>query len=87
MERNYAKAPLERGELEEILALVDVASVLNTRHEKAKAEGWKQSPPSKAVFIAAALEDNNLLRRPITVRGKRVVVGADAAELEALLGG
>lgn len=66
--------------------MASVAEVLNTRHATAKEEGWKDKPPSKAAFIAAALEDNNLLRRPITIRGKQVVIGLDEAGLKKLLG-
>jgi len=63
-----------------------VASVINTRHEIAKARGWKDAPPSKAEFTKAVLEENNLLRRPITIRGKRVAIGSDEEGLRALLG-
>lgn len=63
-----------------------VAPVLNTRHAVAKANGWKERPPAKGAFVAAALEEPNLLRRPVTVRGARGVVGRDAAAIEALLG-
>ncbi len=84
-ERNYAKKPLTREELEEILSVVSVADAVNTRHELAKEKGWKAAPPTKAAFITAALEDNNLLRRPILINKGRAVVGKDAAELRGLL--
>lgn len=71
--------------MEEILALAPVADVLNTRHELAREKGWKEKPPSKAAFVAAVLGDNNLLRRPITIAGDRVVVGFDEPKLKALL--
>jgi len=60
---------------------------LNTRHEVARARGWKEHPPSKAELAAAAALDNNLLRRPIVVRDGRAVVGRDEAGLRELLGG
>jgi arsenate reductase-like glutaredoxin family protein len=63
-----------------------VAEVLNTRHAVAKERGWKDETPSKTAFIAAAVEDNNLLRRPIVISGKRAVVGKDEATLRKLLG-
>jgi arsenate reductase-like glutaredoxin family protein len=88
VERNYAKTPLTRAEVDAILAAVgSTAAVLNARHATAKAKGWTvAAPPSKAELAAAAVEENNLLRRPITVRGKRAVVGNDEAALRALLG-
>lgn len=87
-ERNYAKAPLTA---EEVGAIVDaaggVAAVLNARHEIAKAKGWKDAPPPKAEFVAAAVMEPNLLRRPILVRDGKAVVGRDEAAWTALLGG
>jgi len=86
VERNYHKEPLTRAEIEAIVrAAGSVAAVLNTRHATAKANGWKDSPPSRAAFVAAALEEPNLLRRPITVKGNRAVVGGSEKEIRALL--
>jgi arsenate reductase len=85
-ERNYHRDPLARAELEAILAAAGgPAAVLNTRHATAKANGWKDKAPSKAAFVAAALEEPNLLRRPIILRGRRAVVGRDEDEIRALL--
>jgi arsenate reductase-like glutaredoxin family protein len=61
------------------------AAVLNTRHAEAKARGWKEAPPDVATFVAAVLVEPNLLRRPILVRGKRIVVGKDDAAIRKLL--
>ncbi len=86
-ERNYAKEPLTKRELESIVdAAGGVAAVLNVRHDLAKARGWKAEPPKKAEFVAAALEQPNLLRRPVLVVDGRVVVGKDEGAIRALLG-
>ena len=85
-ERNYAKVPLTKAEIERIVkAAGGTDAVLNTRHKVAKEKGWKEKAPSKAAFVAAALEDNNLLRRPTIVRGDRAVVGYDEDAIRALL--
>ncbi|RMG06341.1 MAG: hypothetical protein D6731_26005 [Planctomycetota bacterium] len=85
-ERNYAKEPLTRKEIEEILAAApSVSEVLNTRHKLVKEKGWKEKAPSKTAFLRAALEDNNLLRRPILIRGKKLVVGKDPEAIRSLL--
>ena len=84
-ERNYAKEGLTKAEIEKILRVVPVAEVLNTRHKVAKENGWKEKAPSKAAFTKAALEDNNLLRRPVIVRGKKAVVGFDEEAIRDLL--
>ena len=66
--------------------MTEVADVLNTRHEVAKENGWKEKPPAKSAFIKAVLEDNNLIRRPIFVDGDRVVIGWDEKAIRKLLG-
>ena len=86
-ERNYAKEPLTRAELERIVdAAGSVAAVLNTRHKVAKENGWKEKPPGKAAFVAAARKEPNLLKRPITVRGKHAAVGPKEEGIRGLLG-
>lgn len=86
IERNYSKTPLTRDEVDEIIsAAPSLADVINTRHATAKERGWKTSPPKKAELIEAALAENNLLRRPVTIRDGRAVVGSDEAALRALL--
>jgi arsenate reductase-like glutaredoxin family protein len=84
--RNYAKEALTRKEVQAILKAADsVADVLNTRHKTAKEQGWKEKAPSKTSFTAAVLEEPNLLRRPITLKGARLVVGKDPQGIRALL--
>jgi arsenate reductase-like glutaredoxin family protein len=60
--------------------------VLNVYHATSKARGWKEKPPSKATFVAAAVEEPNLLRRPILIAGKTVVVGKNLTAVKSALG-
>ncbi|MDJ0521267.1 MAG: ArsC/Spx/MgsR family protein [Planctomycetota bacterium] len=84
--RNYAKEGLTRAEIERIVkAAGGTADVLNTRHKTAKESGWKDKAPSKTAFLKAAVEENNLLRRPILVKGSKVVVGKDLDAIRDLL--
>jgi arsenate reductase len=86
IERNYAKEPLTDKELRTILAAAGgVEAVLNTRHATAKANGWKQTAPSAAVYIEAVRKEPNLIRRPILIRGGRAVVGRDDDAIRSLL--
>ena len=86
VERNYAKQPLTKSELQQIVRAVgSVAAVLNTRHAIAKANGWKDKPPSQAAFVAAAAKEPNLLRRPVIVRGAKGIVSRDLDEIRAFL--
>lgn len=59
---------------------------MNARHAIAKEHGWKAKAPSKTAFLAAAVKENKLLRRPILVAHGEVVVGRDLDGIRALLG-
>ena len=77
-EINYAKTGLSEAKVKDIVAKAGgVAAVLNARHAIAKAKGWVAKPPSVAVLAAAVMAEPNLLRRPILIDGKRVIVGFD----------
>ncbi len=79
-ETNYSKASLSEDEIRRIVAAAGgVAAVLNTRHEIAKDNGWKETSPSVDAFAAAAAAEPNLLRRPIVMKDGKVVVGKDEA--------
>ena len=79
-EVDYAKRGLAAATVEELVAKAGgVAAVLNTRHATAKEKGWADKPPSPAVFAKAVVQDANLLRRPILLHGKRVIIGFDRA--------
>lgn len=86
-ERNYAKQPLTKDEIGFLVDVFGVEVLLNARHEVAKIQGWKDRAPAKNAFVVAAARDNNLLRRPIVLRGTRGVVGKDEAAIRMLLGG
>lgn len=64
--------------------MLPVTAVMNLRHERAKSEGWKDKPPGKEAFIQAVLEENNLIRRPILLRGAQAHVGWDEGAIRAL---
>jgi len=77
-EVDYAKVPLTAATVEAIVAKAgSVAAVLNTRHAIAKEKGWIAKPPSASVFAKAVEQEPNLLRRPILIDGKKVVIGFD----------
>lgn len=79
-EVDYARKALDEAT---VRAIVDkaggVSAVLNTRHAIAKEKGWVSDPPDAATFAKAVAKEPNLLRRPILVTGRRVIVGHDEA--------
>ena len=79
-EINYAKTGLDEATVLDLVARAgSVAALINTRHAIAKERRWADKPPSAKDFAKAVVGDVNLLRRPILVVGKRVIVGFDKA--------
>ena len=77
---DYAKKPLDEATLRSIIkANGGVAGLVNTRHATAKEKGWVDTPPDADTFVKAYAKDVNVLRRPIYVAGKKVLVGFDKA--------
>jgi arsenate reductase len=57
----------------------DPAPMLGTRSPKYKELGLKDRKLTKAEAIALMVQDNNLLKRPILVHPKGIVIGFDPA--------
>ena len=84
-EVNYAKAPLDEKTVKSIVAAAgSVGAVVNTRHAIAKEKGWADKPPDADTFAKAVVKDVNLLRRPIFMSGKKIIVGFDKAAYSKL---
>jgi arsenate reductase (glutaredoxin) len=58
--------------------------VLSTRSPAYKARGLGDRKLSKSEAIALMLEDPNLIRRPLVMKGKKAVFGYAPAEYDKL---
>jgi Spx/MgsR family transcriptional regulator len=85
-ERDLGKEPLSEAELQALIESADVAEFLNTRSASYREQGFKKQSPTKTQAIKLMAQDPNLIKRPITVRGRTKVVGFDADKLRALVG-
>lgn len=86
VERRYKKEPFTKRELTELLkAMSDWREAINLRHKIAKEGAWSEKPPSRAAFVTAALEEPNLLRRPLIQRGSKAIYSRDEAEIRSFL--
>ena len=75
---DYAKQPLDVATVKSLVAAAGgVAPLVNTRHAIAKEKGWATSPPDADTFAKAVVKDVNLLRRPLYMAGKKLIVGFD----------
>ncbi len=82
---DYAKQGLDEATVLSLVAKAgSVAAVLNTRHETAKARGWREKPPDAKTFAKAVAKEPNLLKRPILDLGGKVIVGFDEAAYKRL---
>ncbi len=58
---------------------------LNTRNVLYRQMKMKLNPPSRAEAVRLMSENPNLIRRPLTISGERLVVGFVPGQLEELL--
>jgi arsenate reductase len=80
---------LNRGlTVEELNALIgdrDYKLFLNTRNELYRERNMKESPPSRVEAIALMAKNPNLIKRPILVKGKQILLGFNPDEMRRAL--
>ncbi len=76
-ERDLAKQPLSAAELEALIGERDYREFLNPKNELYRTMNMKTNPPPRAKAIELMVKEPNLIRRPILVRGKEIVLGLD----------
>ena len=84
-EREYGKNPLTETELKDIIGDEPIQNFLNTRTPLYREKNMKQKPPSKDETIKMMLKDQNLLKRPVFIKGKKKITGFNQAEVKELL--
>jgi arsenate reductase-like glutaredoxin family protein len=84
-EREYGKNPLSEKELREIIGDDPIEGFLNTRTPLYRERNMKQKPPSKDEAIKLMLKDQNLLKRPVIIKGKKKLTGFNESEVKQLL--
>jgi arsenate reductase-like glutaredoxin family protein len=86
-ERDLGKEPLSEAELQALIGDADITEFLNIRSPSYRKQGLKNQPPAKAQAIQLMARDPNLIKRPITVKGRTKVLGFDETKLRALISG
>jgi len=84
-EREYGNNPFTEKELRGIIGAEPVEKFLNTRTPLYREKNMKLKPPSKDEAIKLMLQDPNLLKRPVIIKGKKKLAGFNEAEVKALL--
>ena len=83
--RDLDKQRLTEAELEELIGDRDYKEFLNTRNELYRSRNMKDHPPSRAEAIKLMAKEPNLIRRPLVIRGSRMVLGFDEAAYRKLV--
>jgi arsenate reductase-like glutaredoxin family protein len=80
---------LNRGltveELDKLIGSRDYREFLNPRNELYRERGMKENPPPRAEALRLMAENPNLIKRPIVVRGREMVLGFDEEALGRLV--
>jgi Spx/MgsR family transcriptional regulator len=84
-EREYGKNPFSEKELREIIGDGPIEDFLNTRTPLYRKKNMKQKPPSKDEAIRLMLNDSNLLKRPVFIKGKKKLTGFSESQIKELL--
>jgi arsenate reductase len=83
--RDLDKERLSERELEELIGGRDYKEFLNTRNELYRTRNMKDHPPSRLEAIRLMAEVPNLIRRPVVLRGSRMVLGFDEEAFKKLV--
>jgi arsenate reductase-like glutaredoxin family protein len=85
----FEEIDLNRGltveELDKLIGNRDYRLFLNSRNELFRERSMKENPPPRAEALRLMAENPNLIKRPIAVAGKEIVLGYDEAALVKLL--
>ena len=76
--RDLDKTPLSVAELESLIGERDYRTFLNTRNELYREKKMAEKPPSRSDAIKLMSRNPNLIKRPILLRGGKILLGFDA---------
>jgi len=75
---------LNRGltvaDLDQLIGKRDYQLFLNSRNEIYRERGMKENPPSRPEALRLMAEHPNLIKRPILVKGREMVLGFNEEE-------
>jgi arsenate reductase-like glutaredoxin family protein len=82
--RNLDKERLNVAELNELIGERDYRLFLNSRNKLYRQRKMKDHPPSRSEALKMMAAEPNLIRRPIVISGRRLVLGFDEKALKEL---
>lgn len=84
-ERDYGKNPLSRAELEDLFKGRDPRDFINPKSPAFKAMGLKGKVLNAEQALGLMAKEPNLIKRPLTIAGRRLVAGFDRDALREAL--
>jgi arsenate reductase-like glutaredoxin family protein len=85
----FEEVDLNRGltvaQLEQLIGKRDYREFLNSRNELYRERGMKDNPPPRGEALRLMSENPNLIKRPILVKGREMVLGFDEEALSGLM--
>ena len=72
------------AELEQLIGKRDYLAFLNPRNELYRERGMRDNPPSREEALKLMAANPNLIRRPILVKGRSVLLGFEEEEWRAV---
>ena len=80
--RDIGKERFSAEELDALIGNRDYKLFLNTRNELYRERNMSEHPPSRSEAIKMMVAEPNLIRRPIVIRGKEILLGWDEEALK-----
>ena len=68
------------GELDKLIGKRDYLAFLNSRNELYRERGMREKPPSREEALKLMAANPNLIKRPILVKGRSLLLGFDQEE-------
>ena len=73
------------SELDQLIGKRDYRQFLNSRNELYRERGMGENPPPREQALRLMAEYPNLIKRPILVKGREIVLGFDEEKLSGLV--
>jgi arsenate reductase-like glutaredoxin family protein len=83
-EREFSRTPLTAAEIREIAGSRSPIDLMNPERPVYKEQGFDRRRPTEDEAVEAMAADNNLIYRPIVIRGEKMVKGFDEAAIREL---
>jgi len=81
----FEEIDLNRGlsvaELDKLIGSRDYRQFLNSRNELYREHGMAENPPPRDEALRLMADNPNLIKRPILVKGSRIILGYDEEAL------